>query len=179
MPPYDLPDEKTKTYLKTNSSKGGDGHNELRFDDKAGDEQIYVHGQKDMDVYIEKKETRYVGPDGQHVQVKGDCRRKVEGKLSDTVSQDHHEKVDMNYALESGMGLHIKGGMTVVIEAGMQLTLKVGGNFVDISPVGVCIQGTLVNINSGGAPGSGSGASPDSPDVCEQPGSTSGSKSSD
>ena len=40
------------------------------------------------------------------------------------------------------MGLHIKGGMTVVIEAGMQLTLKVGGNFVDISPMGVCIQGS-------------------------------------
>ena len=85
----------------------------------------------------------------------------------------------MNYALESGMGLHIKGGMTVVIEAGMQLTLKVGGNFVDISPMGGCIQGTLVNINSGGAPGSGSGASPDDPDVAQKPDSTSGSKSSD
>lgn len=179
MPGYDLPDEKTKTYLRTNSSTGGSGHNELRFEDKAGDEQIYVHGQKDMDVFIEKKETRYVGSDGQHVLVKGDARQKVEGKLSQTVSKDHHEKVDMNYALESGMGLHIKGGMTVVIEAGMQLTLKVGGNFVDISPMGVCIQGTLVNINSGGAPGSGSGSSPDSPEVEEQPDSSSGNKSCD
>ena len=50
MPAYTLPDEKTKTYLKTNSSKGGDGHNELRFEDKADEEQIYVHAQKDMDV---------------------------------------------------------------------------------------------------------------------------------
>ena len=76
-------------------------------------------------------------------------------------------------------GCTSKAGMTVVIEAGVQLTLKVGGNFVDISPLGVCIQGTLVNINSGGAPGSGSGSSPDAPEVKEQPDSTSGSKSSD
>ena len=120
-----------------------------------------------------------VGSDGQHVLVQGDVRHKVEGKLSETVNQDHHEKVQMNYALESGMALHIKGGMTVVIEGGMQLTLKVGGSFVDISPLGVCIQGPLVNINSGGAPGSGTGASPDDPEVEQEPNSTSGSKSSD
>jgi type VI secretion system secreted protein VgrG len=58
--------------------------------------------------------------------------------------------------------------MTVVIEAGLQLTLKVGGNFVDISPAGVAIQGTLVLINSGGAPGSGSGSSPTAPDVAKE-----------
>jgi type VI secretion system secreted protein VgrG len=38
----------------------------------------------------------------------------------------------------------------------------VGGNFIDISPAGVSIVGTLVMINSGGAAGSGSGSSPDS-----------------
>ena len=179
MPPYGLPDEKTKTCLKSNSSKGGDGHNELRFEDKADEEQVYVHAERNMDVFIEKKETRLVGPDGQHLLVQGDSRQKIEGKLSETINQDHHEKVQMNYALESGLGLHIKGGMTVVIEAGVQLTLKVGGSFVDISPLGVCIQGPLVNINSGGAPGSGSGSSPDDPEVEEEPDSTSGSKSSD
>ena len=55
-------------------------------------------------------------------------------------------------------------GENVVIEAGLQLTLKVGGNFVSIGPTGVDIMGTLVNINSGGAPGSGTGANPQSPD---------------
>jgi type VI secretion system secreted protein VgrG len=39
----------------------------------------------------------------------------------------------------------------------------VGGNFIDINPAGVFIQGTMVMINSGGAAGSGSGASPDTP----------------
>ncbi len=53
--------------------------------------------------------------------------------------------------------------MTAVIEAGVQLTLKVGGNFIDINPAGISIQGTLVMINSGGAAGSGSGSSPQAP----------------
>jgi len=50
MPHYTLPDEKTKSYVKTNSSMGGDGHNEVRFEDKAGEEQFYMHAQKNMDV---------------------------------------------------------------------------------------------------------------------------------
>ena len=61
--------------------------------------------------------------------------------------------------------------MNVVIEAGMQLTLKVGGNYVSIGPTGVNIQGTMVMINSGGAAGSGSGASPSSPSSATEVGS--------
>jgi type VI secretion system secreted protein VgrG len=53
--------------------------------------------------------------------------------------------------------------MTLVIEAGVQLSLKVGGNFIDINPAGVFIQGTMVMINSGGSAGSGAGASPETP----------------
>ena len=41
--------------------------------------------------------------------------------------------------------------------------MKGPGGFVDIGPAGVTIQGTMVLINSGGAAGSGSGASPDAP----------------
>ncbi|MCY2977163.1 MAG: type VI secretion system tip protein TssI/VgrG [Planctomycetota bacterium] len=52
MPHYKLPDEKTKTYIKTNSSKGGEGHNELMFEDKAKEERVYIHAQKDMDVRV-------------------------------------------------------------------------------------------------------------------------------
>ena len=45
----------------------------------------------------------------------------------------------------------------------MQLTIKAAGGFIDIGPAGITIQGTLVRINSGGAAGSGSGASPKKP----------------
>ena len=60
--------------------------------------------------------------------------------------------------------VHIKAGQSLVIEAGMELTIKVGGSFVKIDAQGVTIVGApLVKINSGGAPGSGSGSAPVAP----------------
>ena len=55
--PYAQPDNKTRSTLKTNSSKGGDGFNELRFEDKAGEEEIYMHAQKDMNITVENDRT--------------------------------------------------------------------------------------------------------------------------
>jgi type VI secretion system secreted protein VgrG len=52
-PPYPLPAEKTKSTIKTNSSLGGGGFNELRFEDKAGSEEIYTHAQKDYNEVVE------------------------------------------------------------------------------------------------------------------------------
>jgi len=121
-----------------------------------------------LDIFIEKKECKSVGSDGLELTVEGDCSHKIGGNVSETISQDHHEKVGMNHALEAGQEVHIKGGMNVIIEAGMQLTLKAGSNFVSIGPMGVDISGSLVNINSGGAPGSGSGCQPTEPQSPEE-----------
>lgn len=51
--PYALPGEQTKSTIKSNSSKGGGGSNEIRFEDKKGSEEIYVHAQKDMTIKVE------------------------------------------------------------------------------------------------------------------------------
>lgn len=59
--PYSLPDEKTKSTTKTNSSKGGDGFNEIRFEDLAGSEEVYLHAQKDMNVEILDNRTTVIG----------------------------------------------------------------------------------------------------------------------
>lgn len=68
-----------------------------------------------------------------------------------------------NLAAEAGVNVHIKGGVNVVIEAGVQLTIKAGAASVVLGPDGVSITGMLVKINSGGGPGSGSGAKPVKP----------------
>ncbi len=56
-PPYPLPDEKTKSTLKSDSSLGGGGFNEFRFEDKKGSEEIFVHGQKDCNTVVENNTT--------------------------------------------------------------------------------------------------------------------------
>src|SRR3989441_2894407 len=60
-PPYSLPGDKTKSTIMSNSSKGGGGSNELRFEDAKGSEEIYLHGQKDWNVVIENDESDTIG----------------------------------------------------------------------------------------------------------------------
>ena len=59
--------------------------------------------------------------------------------------------------MEAGSEIHHQAGIKVVIEAGAEITLKAGGSFLKIDPGGVTISGPAIRINSGGAPGSGSG----------------------
>lgn len=58
--PYTLTDDQTKSTIKSNSSEGGKGYNEIRFEDKADSEEIYVQAQKDMTVLINNSRTTTV-----------------------------------------------------------------------------------------------------------------------
>ncbi|MGZ8157100.1 MAG: type VI secretion system Vgr family protein, partial [Burkholderiales bacterium] len=210
--------------IKTNSTKGGSGYNELRFDDTAGKEQVFLHGQYDMDVRVENTVREHIGADrhtliganqidkiddsvwlqiknnenatvggdrketigGNHdFLVKGNQNAEVKGVASLTVGQNLQEKVGQNAALDAGMEIHLKAGMKLILEAGMQISLKAAGNFIDIGPAGISIQGVMVMINSGGAAGSGGGSSPTAPQEAEKKDpdeadkSSSGSKSAD
>jgi type VI secretion system secreted protein VgrG len=118
---------------------------------------------KDKHLHVKGKQNEKIEGD-MSLKVGGDQKQQVDRSLSLKVGQSRNEKVGITHAMEAGQTIHLKGGMTVIIEAGMQLSLKGPGGFVDIGPTGVTIQGTMVLINSGGAPGSGPGASPASPD---------------
>jgi type VI secretion system secreted protein VgrG len=178
--PYPLPDNQTRSTFKTRSSKygGTDNYNELRFEDKKGDEQIFLRGEKDFDTRLKNDIREWVGNNRSlivtqdqmekaggdlHSQVTGNINQKVGQNLSLQVGQNLYEKSGTNFAHEAGQVIHLKAGMTVVLEAGTELTLKVGGNFIDINSSGISIVGTMVMINSGGAAGSGCGSSPTSP----------------
>jgi len=58
--PYALPAEQTKSTVKTNTSKGGGGSNELRFEDKKDSEEVYLHAQKDHNIVVENDRTKKV-----------------------------------------------------------------------------------------------------------------------
>jgi type VI secretion system secreted protein VgrG len=61
--PYTLPTDQTKSTIKSNVSKGGEGFNEIRFEDKKDSEEIFIQAQKDANVVIKNNETRKVGFD--------------------------------------------------------------------------------------------------------------------
>src|SRR5260370_34568453 len=61
--PYKLPANKTQSGVKSDSSKGHNGYNELMFEDKKGSELVRLHAEKDLESVIEHDETRKVGND--------------------------------------------------------------------------------------------------------------------
>jgi len=170
-PPYGLPEHKTRTTLKTQTHKG-EGSNELRFEDEADKQQIYVQAQKDLDLLTEHNRTEVIKNDShrtvenndfghikgnQHATVDGEKRESIGGDYSLTVNGSHHSKQGKNQLIEAGSEIHHKAGMKIVIEAGAEVTLKAGGSFVKVDPSGVTVSGPMVKMNSGGGPGSGTG----------------------
>jgi type VI secretion system secreted protein VgrG len=175
MPPYPLPDEKTKSTIKSYSSKGGGGFNELRFEDKKGKEQVFIYAQRNQDVRVQADRMVSIGgdthlsvgtdkkPGSQYEDVKGEKHLYVHqndihwvtGTYTRASKGDMNIGTKANYKLEASQQVYLLGDMTVVIEAKTSLTLKVGGNFININASGIYINGSMVYINSGGAPGSG------------------------
>ncbi len=178
MPPYALPDEKTKSTMKSNSSKGGGGFNEFRIEDKKGSEQIFIHAEKDQDIrvkndckeiikhdrhlIVENEQFEKVGCD-KHLQVSGNQNEKVGGSVSLNCGGSQQIKTSQKHAVEAGTEIHLKAGTTTVVEASTSLTLKVGGNFININSGGIFIKGTMLMLNSGGAAPPGSGSNPSAP----------------
>ncbi|MGR4068624.1 type VI secretion system Vgr family protein [Billgrantia sp. C5P2] len=170
-PPYELPANKTRTVIRTQSHQG-EGFNELRLEDQAGQEQIWLHAQKDLELLTNNDRTEEIGNDSHltvhrnriseihgndHLTVHGQRHLQVDGDDHLIVGTTRHEKTARAQLVEAGQEVHHKAGSKTVIDAGAEITLKAGGSFLKLDPSGITIVGAQVKINSGGSPGSGSG----------------------
>ncbi len=102
MPPYGLPANKTQSGFKTRSSMGGSASNcnELRFEDKKGREQVFLHAEKNQDIEVENNETHWVGNDrkktidhDETTHVKHDRTETVDNNETITINGNRTEKV--------------------------------------------------------------------------------------
>ncbi|TNI01298.1 type VI secretion system tip protein TssI/VgrG [Aeromonas hydrophila] len=170
-PPYELPANKTRTVLRTETHQG-EGFNELRFEDQAGQEEIYIHGQKDLNVLIENDAVWHIKHDqhtdidnervtrikaNDHLTVEGEKRDQIKADYSLTVDASLHQKLGQSLLVEAGQEVHIKVGDKLVLEAGSEITLKGGGSFVKVDPSSIKLVGPTIKLNAGGSVGSGSG----------------------
>ncbi|MCO7246940.1 type VI secretion system tip protein TssI/VgrG [Halomonas sp. Mc5H-6] len=175
--PYPLPEHKTRTVLRTQSHKA-EGFNELRFEDEAGEEQIWLHAQKDLelltlndrieetsnDSFLKVNNDRISEIDNDdHHTVHGNRFEHTEGQQHFSVDGTLHINTGQAWLTESGRELHIKAGHKVVFEAGDELTLNAGGSFLKLDGNGITIVGHKVRVNAGGSPGSGSGQAVEGP----------------
>ena len=129
MPPYTLPDEKTKSVIKTHSSKGGGGTNEIRFEDLKDKEQLFIQAQRQMDTRVkashyhtvcgsyhlriggnDEGELREYVEDAKHVHIKGSLITQTDTDESHTVDGKVSIKVDGTQSVEIGSDVIEKFG---------------------------------------------------------------------
>ena len=173
--PYELPKFSTISGTKTNSSKGGDGFNEYRFEDKKGEEQIFVNAEKNYDLRIGSDRFESVGND-RHLTVENDKNEHVKANRIETVDANHTEEIgsnldltvkgndaksvdgklslkvtgDVGHKFESNHSEDVSGdayyrAANIVIEADTNITVKVGKSFIAISASGIKI-GTMGDV---------------------------------
>jgi len=178
MPPYKLPDEKTISTIKTRSSTGGGGTNEIRFEDRKDSEQLLVYAQKDFHVRVNNdrienvdhdhhltvKENKYeLVKQSKHAEVKLDLKQKVGGGSYLEVAGDVGEEFKGNHS-EHASKYYLSADGNAVIESASGITLKVGGNFITINASGIYVMGTVVHLNSEGSALNGLAVATQSPE---------------
>jgi type VI secretion system secreted protein VgrG len=122
MPPYELPANATMSTLKSNSSKGGRGFNELRFEDKKGEEQVFMHAEKNFDLRVKNDRFETIGHN-RHLVIEQDKHEHVKHDRNETVDNHHNEEIGVDRNLNVG-GKEAKA-------VGKELSLKVGGDVAE------------------------------------------------
>mgnify|MGYP000252809212 CR=1 FL=1 len=154
MPPYDLPTNQTQSGIKTRSSKEGTAKNfnEIRFEDKKGEEELYIHAEKDCNRVVENSDTLKVGynDDGDHDSDEGNQTIDIYNDRAITLEEGSDsltiQKGDRNTTIETGdYTRDISSGKSTV-EAAVSIELIVGSNSIKIDQSGITIKGIAINI---------------------------------
>ncbi|GMV49632.1 type VI secretion system tip protein VgrG [Nitrospirales bacterium NOB] len=128
MPPYALPSEKTKSTLKSNSSIGGGGSNEIRFEDGKDKEEIFLHGQKDWTIAIENDKNQTVGHD-ETLAVTNNRTKTVGVDQSETVGANKTIQVGANHTESIGGAESITVGKGSAHTVALARALTIGGAY--------------------------------------------------
>jgi type VI secretion system secreted protein VgrG len=140
--PYSLPDNKTQSGIKSRSLLGGTADfNELRFEDKKGSEDFFMHAQKDMHEEVENDHVVTIDHD-ETVTIKHD--RKATISNNDTIDVGQVFKLTAGTQIElttgsssivmkssgeiqiTGVNITITGNSSVKVEGQMQVGIKAG-----------------------------------------------------
>ena len=113
MPPYALPTNKTQSGIKTRSTLGGtpDNFNEIRFEDKKGNEELYIHAEKDKKIVVEHDKIESVGNNN-----------------SESIGNDESIDVGNNQKLTVGKDQSIGVSANRAVNVGKNETIGVDGN---------------------------------------------------
>lgn len=175
--PYSLPTEQTRSTIKTSSSKGGGGFNELRFEDKKDAEEVFLHAQKDLQVTVqhdwttdvlhnvtttiqqnrtvtiqEANDTLVVDKGNRTVQVNtGNETHEVKGTRGVTVTgnETHTNQANFTQDVSGNCTWKIAGNLTIDVQG--NVTIKAGGSLLHKAGATLTNEAGATLLNKAGA----------------------------
>ncbi len=131
--PYTLPANKTRTTLRTTTHKGA-GFNELRFEDQAGQEEVFIHAQKDMNTVVLNNRSTGVGVD--HAENVGRDQISVIGR---------HQILNV----VENQGTEIQGAQKVIIGAGRETEVTMSDKLTVTGNITITSTGGNIELTTG------------------------------
>jgi type VI secretion system secreted protein VgrG len=171
MPPFDLPGAGMVSGMKSNSTPGGGGYNEISMDDTKGKENVTVHGQYDMNTTVEHDQTNTVNNDLAET-IKNNATIKItDGNYSHDVmtgTADYHVQSALSEKYDATQDTTVKGNLTVKsttgaiavsavaahvqVDAATKITLHTGASTIEMDAGGnIKIDGVNITINGSGS----------------------------
>lgn len=126
MPPWELPANKTQSGLLTRSSVGAGAANAnaIRFEDRKGEEQVWLHAEKNQDIEVENDETHWVGNDRTKT-IDNDETTHVKHDRTETVGNDETITIHGNRTetVDKEEKITIHGGRTEEVDRNESITI--------------------------------------------------------
>ncbi|MDQ1832425.1 type VI secretion system Vgr family protein [Massilia scottii] len=168
MPPYTLPQQQSRSTIKSHSIDGS-GFNEIRLDDKKDAEEIFVQAEKDYLRVVKNNDTLKVGHDkkdkgdqtisihndqqseighDQQCKVGNDQRLEIGKDQCVTIKADHKLDVGGKQAVDIGGDQTVSAGKSMVLKANSSIELKVGASSIKIEPGKITIKAPEVLVQA-------------------------------
>ncbi len=174
MPPFPLPAGAVVSGLKSNSTKGGGGYNEISMNDTKSTEMITVHAQYDMSSTVEHDDTqtihnnRTITVDGTHTEtvtgavtesyknnqttsVDGTNTETVKGAMTETYKANQATTVTNDIVITSQTSsIHVTAATEIQLLVGASKLLMKAGGDIELSGVNISINGSATVTVKGG-----------------------------
>ncbi|MBN1566659.1 MAG: type VI secretion system tip protein VgrG [Acidobacteria bacterium] len=162
MPPYALPDNKTQSGIKSDSSPRSGGYNEIRFEDLDGNEEIHVHAQKDMNTEVENDKTLKVHHDetievenNRTTTIEVDDKTTVNGNMTLTVQKDRSATIMGNDSetvyRDSTVNIMGSESRTITQSRNTKITMSdtlMAGGTISVTASGLTITAPTITLNA-------------------------------
>lgn len=151
MPPYALPDNKTQSGIKSRSHKGGGAanFNEFRFEDKKGEEEVYLHAEKVLKEMVENDHIVDIGND-ETENIKGKRTHTIDKDEKFEIKQNRTHKIGQEDQLEVGANATTDVKQKYTLTAGTEIELVTGQSSIKMTAGGdITIKGLNIKVEGG------------------------------